>query len=37
MSELRWLAHFELAVAAIVILYVFILYLKNFKAFFAIH
>lgn len=36
-SELRWLAHFELAVAAIVILYVFILYLKNFKAFFAIH
>ena len=36
-SELRWLAHFELAVAAIVILYVFVLYLKNFKAFFAIH
>ena len=36
-SELRWLAHFELAVAAVVILYVFVLYLKNFKAFFAIH
>ncbi|MDO5532209.1 TDT family transporter [Sutterella sp.] len=34
-SQLRILAHFEIAVATVVIAYVFILYMKNLKAFFG--
>lgn len=34
-NELRLLAHFELAVATVVILYVFVLYIRNFRAFFT--